>query len=224
MTRQAFRDALADLRAAVLELGELVLDRLDAALRALETGDDELARDVIDGDDEVNRRYLALEADCIDIFALEQPVAGDLRFVAASFKISTDLERVGDLAANLGRYALSSQLDAVPAVDLAAIGRVAKGILADALEAYDRESAEACRAVADRDDEVDTRCQAASDRLVRELLESDPELDAWEFENRLDDVASVLLTIRDLERVGDHAVNIAARTLYALEGEPELIY
>ena len=224
MTRQAFRDALTDLRAAVLELGELVIDRLESALTALETGDDSLARDVIDGDEEVNRRYLALAADCIDIFALEQPVASDLRLVAASFKIITDLERVGDLAANLGQYALSSQLDTVPAVDLAAIVRVAKDLLADALEAYDRESAEACRAVADRDDEIDALCQAASERLVRELLESDPELDVWALENRLDDVASVLLTIRDVERVGDHAVNIAARTLYALEGDPELIY
>jgi len=224
MTRQAFRDALVDLRAAVFEMGELVLDRLESALSALETGDDSLARDVIDGDDEINRLYLDLEADCIDIFALEQPVASDLRLVAASFKIITDLERVGDLAANLGRYALSSQLDAVPAVDLVSIGRVAKDLLADALDAYERESAEACRAVANRDDEVDVRCQAAGDRLIRDLLESDPEIDAWALEAVLDDVASVLLTIRDIERVGDHAVNIAARTLYALEGEPELIY
>ncbi|MFW5973874.1 MAG: phosphate signaling complex protein PhoU [Natrialbaceae archaeon] len=224
MTRQAFRDALADLRAAVLEMGRVVRKRLETALSALQSDDDDLARGVIEGDEEINRQYLEIEADCIDIFALEAPVATDLRLVAASFKVITDLERVGDLAANLARYALSSRPGTFPELDVTGIGRAAIEMLEDALAAYEREDAAACRAIAARDDDVDALCQRASERLVRDLLERDPDPDAWELEGLLDDVASVLLTIRDLERVGDHAVNIAARTLYALEADPELIY
>jgi len=224
MAREEFRDALADLRAAVLEMGELVLDRLETALAALVEGEDDRAEAVIEGDEEINRRYLDIEADCIDLFALEQPVAGDLRFVAASFKITTDLERVGDLATNLARYALSSRPGTFPELDVSGIGRAAIEMLEDALAAYEDEDVAACRAVAERDDDVDALCQRASERLVRDLLERDPDPDAWELEGLLDDVASVLLTIRDLERVGDHAVNVAARTLYVLEGDPELIY
>ncbi|MFW5956738.1 MAG: phosphate signaling complex protein PhoU [Halorhabdus sp.] len=224
MARQEFREALADLRAAVLEMGELVLDRFETALSALGEDDDDRAQEVIEGDEAINRRYLDIEADCIGLFALEQPVAGDLRFVAASFKIVTDLERVGDLATNLARYALSSRSDPFPELDVSEIGGTAADMLADALTAYETEDAAACRAVAGRDDDLDALCQRASERVVRDLLERDPKMDAWEFEGLLDDVASVLLTIRDLERVGDHAVNVAARTLYAHEADPELIY
>jgi phosphate transport system protein len=224
MAREEFRDALADLRAAVLEMGELVLERLEMARSALAEGDEERAREVIDGDEEINRRYLDIEGDCIDLFALEQPVAGDLRFVAASFKLTTDLERVGDLATNLARYALSSRPGTFPDLDVDGIGQAAADMLEDALVAYEEEDPTACRAIAERDDNVDALCQRASERLVRDLLERDPDIDAWELEAVLDDVASVLLTIRDLERVGDHAVNVAARTLYVLEGDAELIY
>ncbi|WP_136689831.1 phosphate signaling complex protein PhoU [Halorhabdus amylolytica] len=224
MAREAYREALVALREAILEMGDLVLDRLEMALQALEAGEDELAREVIEGDEDVNRRYLEVESQCIDLFALEQPVAGDLRFVAASFKVITDLERVGDLAANLGRYTVSSTRTNVPDIDVSGIGRTAADMLDDALAAYGTEDAVVCRAVAERDDDLDALCQRASERVVRDLLERDPEMDAWDLEAVLDDVASVLLTIRDLERVGDHAENVAARTLYALEGDPELIY
>jgi phosphate transport system protein len=93
-----------------------------------------------------------------------------------------------------------------------------------ALDAYADEDADACRAVAARDDELDTLCQNASERVVRELVEHEAGEDAWALERTLDDVSRVLLTVRDLERVGDHAVNIAARTLYAVESDPELVY
>ncbi|WP_135666086.1 phosphate signaling complex protein PhoU [Halorhabdus rudnickae] len=224
MAREAYREALDALRSAVLEMGRLVLERLDSALHAIETDDDDLAQGVIDGDEDVNQQYLDIEAQCIDLFALEQPVAGDLRFVAATFKIITDLERVGDLAANLGRYTLSSTRTDVPDIDAAGIGQEATGAFEAALAAYDERDPDACREVAERDDELDALCQRASERVVRDLLEREPRPDAWALEVLLDDVASALLTIRDIERIGDHAVNIAARTLYAVDGDPELIY
>lgn len=199
-----------------------VLAQLRQALKALDSDDNTLAEAVINGDDRINQQYLDLEADCVDLIALEQPVASDLRFVVASFKILTDLERIGDLATNLARYALADLSEIVSDVRMQQIGETAVEQLRAAVAAYVEDDADACRAIADRDDELDTSCQTASEAIVRELVASDP--DGWEIEQRLDGISRLLLTIRDLERIGDHAVNIAARTLYMNEGIPELIY
>jgi phosphate transport system protein len=226
VTRDDYQQSLADLRADVLALGDLVVDRLDTALDALATIDEAAARAVIDGDDEIDRRYLDLESRCIQLFALQQPVATDLRFVAASFKILTDLERVGDLAVNLGQYTLEATRKRFEEVDLSVIGDRARDLFADALTAYRTDDAALCRAVAARDDEVDSLCLHASERVVRDLLEREAGAeagDSWAVERLLDDVSRLLLVVRDLERVGDHAVNVAARTLYMIESTPELV-
>ncbi|MUV59911.1 phosphate signaling complex protein PhoU [Halobacterium sp. CBA1126] len=224
MPREEFQRSLEDLRDGVREMGDLVLARVDDGLDALETADDKFARSVVHGDDEVNDRYLALEGDCIDLFALQQPVAGDLRLVAASFKILTDLERVGDLATNFGRYALATEDARHVDVDVVDVGRDARELVADALDAYAAGDAAACREVAARDDDVDALCQAASERVVRDLIEREAGEDPWRTEALMDDVSRLLLTIRDVERVADHGVNVAARTLYAVESDPELVY
>jgi phosphate transport system protein len=97
-------------------------------------------------------------------------------------------------------------------------------MLEDAMDAYANEDVEACYAVADLDDEVDAMCEAASELVVRDLIESDYLDDDADIEELMQDVSRLLLTIRDLERVGDHAVNIAARTLYMVENDDELLY
>ncbi|OYR39829.1 phosphate transport system regulatory protein PhoU [Halorubrum sp. Ib24] len=222
MSREAYRESLDELRADVESMADGVLWQLRRALDALEGGDRGLAREVIEGDERVNRQYLDLEGDCVELIALQQPVAADLRFVVASFKILTDLERVGDLATNLARYALAGSADVVSDVRVGGIGETVTGQLRAAVDAYVDADSEACRAIADRDDALDAACQNASDAVVRELIASDP--DRWEIERLLDDVSRVLLTIRDLERIGDHAVNVAARTLYMNDGDLELVY
>jgi phosphate transport system protein len=227
MPRREYQKSLEDLRTDVREMGELVLSRFDRSLYALEHADADVAGAVIDGDDEVNQRYLDLESECIDLFALQQPVASDLRFIAASFKILTDLERIGDLAANLGRYTLDADHRYDTDIDLSDIGAEVHTLVADAVEAYVSEDAPACYRIAERDDEVDVLCHSASERVVRDLIErqaTDGEGSPWDVERVMDDVSRVLLTIRDLERVADHGVNIAARTLYLVDSDPELIY
>jgi phosphate transport system protein len=224
MPREQYQDDLDTLRDDVLAMGELVLERLDEALTALRTGDEALGREVAEGDAVVNERYLALESRCIDLFALQQPVAGDLRFVAASFKILTDLERIADLATNLGRYAAEADGDLTPEVAVADIGSAARSLVRRSLDAYADRDAAACRAIDADDDEVDALCARASEAVARDLLEREAATDGWELERLLDDVSRLLLTVRDLERVADHAVNIAARTLYMIESDPELIY
>ena len=222
MPRNEYRERLQQLRDDVLYMSEVVADRLRQALTSLEQKDAELAQEIVDGDDEINEMYLGLEQDCIDLLALQQPVAGDLRFIAASFKIITDLERIGDLATNLGGYALQAERDAYPEVDIRRIGDATLEMLERALEAYANEDVDGCYDIADRDDEVDAMCQVASQTVVRSLLEADSlEQDVDE---TFQDVSRLFLTIRDLERVGDHAVNIAARTLYMVEQNDELLY
>jgi phosphate transport system protein len=229
MPRQEYQEQLATLREDVLYMSEVVLERLRLGLDALEQKDHELAQEVIEGDAEVNNLYLDLEQQCIDLLALQQPVASDLRFVAASFKIITDLERVADLATNLGDYAQDANRDVFPDVDVQAIGDVVADMVEESMIAYETEDVDACFAIAERDDEVDALCREASELVVRELIEREitgesSDVDESEVESTMEDVSRLLLTVRDLERVGDHAVNIAARTLYMIENDDTLIY
>lgn len=225
MARQSYQEQLDALRNDVLYMSELVLERLRMGLDALEQKDEDLAWEVIEGDDEINELYLELEGDCIDLLALQQPVASDLRFIAASFKIITDLERIADLATNLGDYTLNAERDVFPDVDIQGIGDAVIEMVEDAMTAYETENTAACYEIAAYDDEIDARCEGASEVVVRDLIETQLETeDQDSIERLMADVSRLLLTVRDLERVGDHAVNIAARTLYMVENDDELIY
>jgi len=223
MPRKQYQERLEELREDVLYMSEIVAERLRMGMDALDTKDEELAQRVIDEDAEVNQLYLELEQDCVDLLALQQPVAGDLRFIAATFKIITDLERIGDLATNLGEYSLQAERDVFPDVDVQRIGEATLEMLDDAMTAYAEEDSEACYAVATDDDDVDKLCEDASAAVMRELLEREGVTEE-DIDDMMTDVSRLLLTIRDLERVGDHAVNIAARTLYMVENDDELIY
>ncbi|NKE36453.1 phosphate signaling complex protein PhoU [Natronococcus sp. JC468] len=223
MARKSYQEKLEEVREDVLYMSEVVMERLRMGLSALEQKDTELATEVMEGDSEVNELYLELEQDCIELLALQQPVASDLRFIASTFKIITDLERIGDLAVNLGEYTHDAEHDRFPDVDVQAMGELTLEMVEDAMIAYDTEDTDGCRELAERDDEIDRFAERASEIVVRDLIER--ELDSpEEVEQILQDVSRLLLTIRDLERVGDHAVNIAARTLYMVENDDELIY
>ena len=223
MPRDDYQRQLKALRENVLYMGELVADRLRMGLDAMEQQDVELGQKVIEGDAEVNDLYLDLEQDCVDLLALQQPVGGDLRFIASTFKIITDLERIADLATNLGGYAKKANYEVFPDVDVQRIGDETLEMLAIAMAAYEDESTEDCFIVAERDDELDALCEAASETIVLDLIESEAD-DQPDVEDLMGDVSRLLLTVRDLERVGDHTVNIAARTLYMIENSDELIY
>lgn len=224
MPRKDFQAQLDELQEAVCTLGDDVVAQLDDAITAFEHGDEELGRAVIDGDAKINERYLELEADCTHLFALQQPVASDLRFVTSSFKILTDLERIGDLATNFGTYTLGEARDIHPDVDVVRIGRDAQKMVEDALVAYDQRDVAACFDLARRDDQIDALCQQTSEQIVRELIAHEAgTADPWAAERLMDDVSRFLLAIRDVERVADHAVNIAARTLYMVDHDSELL-
>ena len=233
MPRENYQERLDELRDGVVAMGETVCERLDDAIEAAVAGDEALARSVIESDHEVNETYLALEDECTDLLALQQPVAGDLRLVAASFKIITDLERVADLATNLAAYG-GPDGGVHPAVDVRELGADAREMVAAAVAAYAARDPDACREIAASDDDFDERCRRASEAVVRELLEADrarnagrngsAPTDGEALEDSLDAVSQALLAVRDLERIADHAVNVAARTLYMVENDDELIY
>ena len=226
MARKSYQDQLDELHSDVLYMSEVVIDRLRIALIAMEQKDHERARDVIEGDHEVNELYLDLEKDCINLLALQQPVATDLRFIAATFKIITDLERIGDLAVNLADYTLEADRDMFPEVNIQSIGSTTLEMVEHAMIAYKEENADECFAIAERDGDLDEECRVASETVVRDLIEReiDAETAEEDIEMLMHEVSRLLLTIRDLERVGDHAVNVAARTLYMVENDDALIY
>jgi phosphate transport system protein len=220
--REEFQAQLDGLRADVVERGRTVLDGFERAAAALVENDTEAARAVVAADETVNRRYLELESRCIDLFALQQPVAGDLRFVAASFKILTDIERIGDLAVNLAERALEKREDYLPEVNVDDLTGIAAEMVERALDAYEAGAPDLCRAVADQDDELDGLCERVAQVVIEDLV-------GREVERATDDdlmagVRRLLVTVRDIERVGDHAVNIAARTLYMVEASEALLY
>ena len=224
MPREGYQEQLEELREDVLYMSEVVLEQLRSGLTALDSKDESLAWDVIEGDHEVNEMYLDLEQECVDLLALQQPVAGDLRFIAASFKIITDLERIADLATNLGDYTLDAEQDVYPDVDVQEIGEEVTRMVERSMEAYAEEDPEVCYEIADYDDRVDELCERASEAVARDLIEREDADSDEEVERLMRDVHRLLLTIRDLERVGDHAVNIAARTLYMVENDDDLLY
>ena len=220
MPRDTFETQLDTLRADVSEMGRVVSERLDRAVTAYEQRDPAAGRAIADTDDPINERYLELEAECVDLLALHQPVASDLRLVVASFKILTDIERVGDLASNIGGYADAMAGDTVPSVPITDIGEMTLAQLDAALNAYEHSDPDGCRDVAAADADLNERCGAATNDLVRSLVNRSPD----DVAATLADTKRYLLTVRDLERAGDHAVNIAARTLYMIESDAALIY
>lgn len=225
MPRKDYQEKLRELRKGVLAMSDEVEERLVMGLDSLDERDEDLAWKVIDGDSEINDTYLELEQDCIDLLALQQPVAGDLRLIAASFKIITDLERIGDLATNLADYSLDAKRTVYSEVDIRELGDEALGMLEDAMAAYENKDPALCYDVAERDDDLDTKCEEINELVMRDLIETEHEVDdPEEIDELLHDVSRLLLTVRDLERVGDHSVNIAARTLYMVESDDELIW
>jgi phosphate transport system protein len=220
MSRSEYQERLAWLNTEVVLLAELVVDRYEEALTAAATGDRWLADEVVDGDSEINERYLELERQCTDLIALQQPVASDLRFIAASFKIITDLERIGDLATNLADRTQAGHEGIHPAIDVETLGGDAAAMVEAAVEAYEAADPAACRAVAARDDQLDADCDRATQRLIRSLLSGTDD----DRETARTAASRGLLTVRDIERVGDHAVNIAARSLYMIDGDDALLY
>lgn len=221
MTRIAYQNALADLRQGILDLGALVQKRLTQGLKALVSHDVATSVLVQEGDEDIDQRTAAIEHMCIELLTLQQPVAGDIRAITGGYRIVADLERIGDLAVNLADYAGDSEtLSMVPPARIEEVGRLSISMLADAMRAYADGNVVLATAVIRRDDELD----ALTWNTIKAFLEALHQAGrrAWDdstARRHAEEAVPVLLSMRDLERTGDHAVNIARRVVYISTGE-----
>jgi phosphate transport system protein len=203
---------LDKLKRKVLSLSALAEESLQKAVEALEERDAALARRIIEADYEIDQMEVEVEEDCLKLLALYQPVAIDLRFIIATIKINSDLERIGDLAVNIAEraeyLATHGRVD-VP-FDFAGMADKARAMVARALDALVNMDARLARQVCAADDEVDAMNREMYDK-VKDTMRKHPE---W-----IDQLVHILSTSRHLERVADHATNIAEDVIYMIEGE-----
>jgi len=225
MARKNYAEQLDDLQKNVLKMGDMVLDRLDRALDAMLEGDESTADEVGSKDDEVDDLYIDIERDCSDLLALQQPVATDLRLITSSYKIITDLERIGDKVVNLTDYTQEFKAEfLLDSEEIKALGQFARKMLDDALTYYELQDLENARQLTERDAEMDKMCKEDTNKILKHLIEKESKTLSTKEATRLgQQVLLELLAIRDLERVADHAVNIAARTIYLITSERGLI-
>jgi phosphate transport system protein len=205
--KRHFAEELDRLKQRLLTMGGIAEERVRLAVRGLVERDPDVMAAVIEGDHEINRLQLEIDDRAFKLLALHQPMASDLRSIVAAVKINSDLERVGDLAVNIAeaaqRYVTHPQVKAL--VDIPRMAALAQAMLHDALDAFVSHDLAAAQGVLDRDDTLD----ALKNQVFRELLTymiGDPKT----IEPSLD----LILVSRHLERVGDHATNIAEDVIF----------
>jgi len=200
------------LNANLVEIGNKIETQVSMAFHAVIQLDEAAASRVIKGDVEIDHIEIQMEEECLKLLALYQPVASDLRFIIAALKINTDLERIGDHAKNIAEAAIKLSSD--PAIKIPqsmhSIYKQARLMLRKTLLAFVEADHELAVKVLEMDDEVDKMCDAELPRQI-ELIQKHPE-DAGQ---RL----MLLSVCRQLERIGDHASNIAEDVVYLLSGE-----
>ncbi len=203
--------AIDQLKKDLLSLCALVEEQTQIAVRALLSRDDELAHEAVCRDLEIDQREVEVEEECLKILALYQPVAADLRFIVAALKINNDLERIGDLAVNIAHKAITfacGQPMEIP-FDLAGMWEKTQAMLRDSLDCLVNLDSVLANAVCARDNEVDALKRAI--RLkAEEMIRKNPE--------RAPTLLTLVAVSRNLERVADHASNIAEDVIYMVEG------
>jgi phosphate transport system protein len=210
---QQFEKELQDIRSLVLAMGGLIEQQVANAQKALLTADIELARSVIALDEEVNELEVKIDEECIQIIALRQPTASDLRLVAGILKTITDLERIGDESVSIARMAMNLSEKDRPKKnyrELQSIGNHVLGMLRDALDAFARVDAEQAMKVAHEDRDIDSEYESIIRQLITYMME-DP--------RTVTRVIDMMWSARSLERIGDHASNICEHVIYLVEGK-----
>jgi phosphate transport system protein len=204
---RTFDGDILNLRMQVLQMGGLAIDQVQRAVQALVRGDDDGARAVVSRNAQVVAYARAIEEDIVGLIARRQPVASDLKAVLTIGRIATDLERVGNAARKIGKLALEIDRDreAPPLQrfynDVRKMSRLALAMLRDALDCFDRVDQEGALKVVHRDAEVDGEFQLALRELVTYVMED---------QRHLGSTIQTVFVLKALERVGDHARNIAA--------------
>lgn len=212
MERQQFEGDLDALKRRLLHMGSLVEAQTDKSLVALMERRAELAKTVIDGDAAVNRLQIEIDDRCLKMLALQQPMATDLRLITSAMKMGADLERIGDQAVNIAENALRllETPPLKPVIDIAEMSEIAQKMTRDALDSFVRRDVVLARDVLHRDDKVDQ----LKDRVFRVLLThmmADP--------GTIERALGLILISRNIERIADHATNIAEDVIFLVEAK-----
>jgi phosphate transport system protein len=202
-----FQEQLEVLKQRLLVMGGLAEERVRVVVEALVDRNPELVDAVLNGDEPLNNMHIEIDNRCFKLLALHQPMAADLRAIVAGVKINTDLERVGDLAVNIAeavrRYLLHPPVKQL--IDIPRMAEIAQRMLRDALDSFVRRDVDLAQAVLNEDDKLD----ALKTQVFRELLTYMLQ-DPGTIEPGLD----LILISRHLERIGDHATNIAEDVIF----------
>jgi phosphate transport system protein len=207
-----FQEELEQLKTRLLEMGGLAEDRVRAAVDSLVRRDPDVVVRVLEGDRPINQLHIEIDNRCFTLLALFQPMAADLRTIVAAVKINTDLERVGDLAVNIAeaarRYRTHSPVKKL--IDIPRMATIAQTMLRDALDAFVRRDIDLAQHVLNEDDELDL----LKTQIFRELLTymlQDP--------STIEPALDLILVSRHLERIGDHATNIAEDVIFIVSAK-----
>ncbi|HWO56361.1 MAG TPA: phosphate signaling complex protein PhoU [bacterium] len=202
---------LAELRHFLVTMGALVESMLGQAVRLLTEHDDAVAQQLYQDEAEVNRLHLQIDDICLRLLALRQPAAADLRLIASALKMNSDLERIGDQAINLLKRAqtLDRQEGEWPTIDLSPLVRIASSMVADALDAFIRKDVALARKVLEDEKTADQ---------LRHEIESVLIVQAEKKTHNFLQLLQLILVTHHLERIADHATNIAEDVIYFLEG------
>ena len=202
-----FQEELEQLKTRLLEMGGLAEDRVRRAVESLVARDSHEVERILASDGPINKLHIEIDSRCFTMLALHQPMAVDLRAIVAGVKINTDLERVGDLAVNIAeaiiRYIRHPPVKEL--IDIPRMATIAQSMLRDALDAYVRRDIAMAEAVLNEDDALD----ALKTQVFRELL-TYMLSDTSKIEPSLD----LILISRHLERIGDHATNVAEDVIF----------
>jgi phosphate transport system protein len=210
-TNRAYENELQRLRTLLLQMGELVEHQITDAVHSLVDRDSELARRTISRDADVNQLDIDLDELTIRLLALRQPAAIDLRLITTSAKITTDLERIGDIAVNVAERALELNYQPVlkPYIDIPRMAELATGMVQDSLRAFVSRDPKLAAQVITRDDDVDQ----LNYQIYRELLSymsEDP--------TTIRRATGILFISKYLEQIADHATNVAELVIFLVEG------
>jgi len=212
MERHHFEDALQALKNRLLAMGALVEDRVHRAVRSLIDRRMEEADEVIASDQEVNEMHIEIDDRCLKLLATQTPLATDLRLITSAMKINSDLERIGDQAVNIAENVVKilPHPPLKPLIDIPRMAEIAEKMTRDALDSFVRKDPVLARDVLRRDDEVDQ----LKDQVFRELLTymmADP--------GTIQRALSLILISRNIERIADHATNIAEDVIFLVEAK-----
>jgi phosphate transport system protein len=202
-----FQEELSALKERLLAMGGLAEDAVRRVVEGLAHSDLTAIDRVSVGDEPINEAHIDIDNRCFRLLALQQPLATDLRMILAAVKINSDLERVGDLAVNIAEAARRyiAHPPVKPLIDLPRMGEIAQQMLRDALDAFVRRDVPAAQAVCLQDDQLDALKTRISLDLVAHML-ADPA--------RIEPALDLILIARHLERIGDHATNIAEDVIF----------